>query len=148
MTDPSTTIRLEETRDLDRVESLLGGADLPTRDVGESPARFYLAYAGEDCVGCGGLEVHGAAGLLRSVAVADPHRERGYGTAIVASLEERARAADVAELSLLTTTAAGFFRDLGYQAVPRDAVPAAIRETAEFAELCPSSATCMRKRLR
>jgi amino-acid N-acetyltransferase len=54
----------------------------------------------------------------------------------------------VETLYLLTTTAAAFFARHGYETVERDTVPARIRGTTEFDDLCPDSAVCMRKRLR
>jgi amino-acid N-acetyltransferase len=44
---------------------------------------------------------------------------------------------------LLTTTAAPFFTRFGFTSAARDAAPAALRATAEFASLCPASAVCM-----
>jgi amino-acid N-acetyltransferase len=69
------------------------------------------------------------------------------GTAAVRALEARAHDAGVETLYLLTTTAAAFFAELGYERIERESVPAPIRESAEFGELCPSSATVMRRRL-
>jgi amino-acid N-acetyltransferase len=63
------------------------------------------------------------------------------------TIEARGRAADVEALFLLTTTAADFFGTRGYELIDREAVPEAVAETAEFSELCPDAATCMRKRL-
>lgn len=70
-----------------------------------------------------------------------------YGTALCDRLEDRASADGVETLYLLTTTAAEFFADRGYVAVERSGAPDAIRGTTEFADLCPSSATCMAKSL-
>jgi amino-acid N-acetyltransferase len=53
----------------------------------------------------------------------------------------------VGTLYLLTTTAREFFADRGYAEVERTEPPEAIRATTEFADLCPSTAACMRKRL-
>jgi amino-acid N-acetyltransferase len=53
----------------------------------------------------------------------------------------------VETLLLLTTTAERFFARRGYAVGPRDAAPLEIRQTPEFAGLCPSSSVCMRKRL-
>ena len=58
-----------------------------------------------------------------------------------------ARTRGVAEIYLLTNTAERFFERVGYQRMPRDSAPAAIRTTQEFAALCPASAALMRKRL-
>ncbi|USZ69898.1 arsenic resistance N-acetyltransferase ArsN2 (plasmid) [Halorussus salilacus] len=131
--------------DLDWIRSLLEREGLPTRDLGEKADRFFVGVADEEAVGVGAVEVHGDSGLLRSVAVAEAHRGEGVGTSICAGLEARAAETGVEELYLLTTTASDFFDALGYGEVPRESAPSAIRETTEFAELCPDSAVCMRK---
>ncbi|MFC6952035.1 arsenic resistance N-acetyltransferase ArsN2 [Halorubellus litoreus] len=129
------------------VEALLVGNDLPAADVREGPGEFFVAFDDGEAVGIGGLEVAGDVALLRSVVVREAARGQGYGTAVCDALEREARNRGVDALYLLTTTAAGFFADRGYDRVDRDTAPAALRDTAEFADLCPASATCMRKHL-
>lgn len=129
------------------VESLLDAEGLPTRDLQAKPGCFFVATAGGERVGVGGVEVHGAEGLLRSVVVAEDHRGQGHGTALCDELEAHARTAGIERLYALTTTAAGFFRRRGYDVCDGGSVPVQIRETAEFSELCPSTASCLRKRL-
>ncbi|WP_440988344.1 arsenic resistance N-acetyltransferase ArsN2 [Haloarchaeobius baliensis] len=148
------TLRRAAASEYSRVESLLAANDLPHEDVRDGPAEFFLASpaAAEDTddvtpVGIGGVERHGTDGLLRSLVVAEEYRGAGYGTALCDALETYARDNGVETLYLLTTTAAPFFRGRGYETVERDAVPDRIRDTTEFAELCPSSATCMTRAL-
>jgi amino-acid N-acetyltransferase len=139
-----------EGASLDRVEALLTANGLPHGDIRTAPAEFFIARSNSDpgVVGVGGVEQYGADGLLRSIAVAEPYRGKGYGTALCAELERYARGSGVERLYLLTTTAAAFFRQRGYETVPRSDAPASVRSTTEFAELCPASATCMRRDLR
>ena len=143
----STTVRLApaEGAALAEVEALLEANDLPVADLRSGAGRFFRAVADGELVGVGGFESYGTVGLLRSVVVPAAHRGAGYGTAICDVLEARARDAGLAELYLLTTTAAAFFAARGYDRVDREAAPAPIRESSEFTDLCPSSATCMRK---
>lgn len=129
---------------MSRVETLLARCGLPHRDVRSSPAEFYVGTADGDRIAVGGLEPGGSAGLLRSVAVAESVRGRGYGTAMCDELESVATTAGMGALYLLTTTAADFFAARGYEPVSRTDAPPAIRGTTEFAEICPDSATCMR----
>lgn len=156
MTGASVALRRAGDDRLPYVRALLERNGLPTGDLGSSPASLYVAYDGadgadgpdgSDPVGVGGLEIHGPDGLLRSVAVEERARGRGIGTALCGTLEERAAADGAGTLYLLTTTAAGFFAGRGYAAVERGTVPPAIRGTTEFADLCPETATVMRKRL-
>lgn len=148
MTDSTVALRTAAPDDLDRVESLLAANDLPHGDVDAGSATFYLASVDGEVVGVGGLEVHSSDGLLRSVVLEDAARGRGLGTALVESLESEAVDAGVDSLYLLTTTAQGFFRGCGYEVIAREEAPPEIRRTSEFRDLCPDSATCMRRDLR
>jgi amino-acid N-acetyltransferase len=143
----STTITLQQTADLDYVERLLDSNDLPTSDVREKPDSFYVALDGDDYVGIGGLEIYGEDGLLRSVVVEERVRGEGLGTALCDALEREAREQGVDTLYLLTTTAADFFASRGYAEIDRSDPPAAIRDTPEFDDLCPDTATCMKTSL-
>lgn len=147
MSDHAVTLRPARGDALATVEARLERADLPTADLRDEETRLYLVECDGERVGVGGLEIYGSNGLVRSVAVDPDHRGEGYGTAIVRALESEAREAGVERCYLLTTTAAEFFAGLGYEEVDRAAAPDAIRETAEFASLCPSAATAMRRQL-
>lgn len=146
-TDPALTVREAGAAALDRIAAMLAANDLPREGLRAGPGRFFAGYADGDIVAGGGLERHGDAALLRSVVVAEPHRSRGYGTALCESLEARAADGGAGALYLLTTTAEAFFRRRGFAVTAREDAPRAIRETTQFAEQCPDAATCMRKAL-
>jgi amino-acid N-acetyltransferase len=156
------TLRRADDARLGYVRTLLERNGLPSADVGSTPARFYVGYRvdetngandrdeaedGGDPVGVGGIELHGSAGLLRSVVVERSARGEGVGTALCDALERRAADEGAGALYLLTTTAADFFAGRGYAEIERSGAPPAIRETTEFAELCPETAIPMRKSL-
>lgn len=147
MVDSAIEIREADPEDLDRIESLLDSNNLPSDDVRTAPARFFIAESDRDFVGGGGVEIHGSDGLLRSVVVDESARGDGLGSTLCDALEERASEVGVDTLYLLTTTAEGFFRRLGYEAIDRETAPQGIRGTTEFRDLCSSAATCMRKEL-
>lgn len=147
MSEETVTLRQADQQTIQYVERLLERNDLPSADVASKPKCFYVASDGEETVGIGGLEVYGDAGLLRSVVVEDRARGTGVGTALCTELEARAEAMGVETLYLLTTTAAAFFAELGYERTERTAVPGSIRQTTQFADLCPSTATCMQQSL-
>jgi amino-acid N-acetyltransferase len=147
MDGPSVSLERATGDDLATVEHALAAADLPTSDLGDAAGRFYLAVADGHRVGVGGLEVYGTDGLLRSLAVPADARGEGYGIAICDALEAEARDAGVQRLYLLTTTAASFFEARGYERVDRATAPEQIQGTTQFAELCPSGATCLRREL-
>ena len=73
--------------------------------------------------------------------------KRGVGRAMVDKLETEARALGARTVYLLTTNMAALFTQLGYAACDRTSVPPAIAATAQFAELCPASATAMMKQI-
>lgn len=144
------------------IHTLLESADLPTADLGTGRSKdaaatgqsanadgpaLYVVRADVGRVGCIGVERYGDAGLLRSAAIQERHRGEGYGRGAVRALETEAREAGIERLYLLTTTAAEFFADLGYERVEREAVPEAVRGSTEFSDLCPESAVAMRRSL-
>lgn len=147
MTERRVTLRPADADSLDYVERLLARNDLPTADVREKSDRFFVAFADGTAVGVGGIEPFPPDGLLRSVVVESSRRGEGVGAALCDRLEERAAAGGVDTLYLLTTTARAFFTARGYEPIDRAAVPPSIRETAQFASLCPSTAACMRRQL-
>ena len=85
--------------------------------------------------------------LVRSIAVSDSSKGRGLGKEIISSLEKIARDKKITSLYLLTTTAAEFFHKLGYSQLKREQAPAEIKNSTEFRDVCPSSATLMHKEL-
>lgn len=141
------SLRPAAADDLDDVAALLAVNDLPHEDVHDGDGEFYLAVDDGTLVGVAGLEQCGEDALLRSVVVRERLRGCGYGSALVAAIDDRARERGTERLYLLTTTAARFFADEGFQRVTRTEVPEAVRSTTEFAELCPDSATAMVREL-
>jgi len=132
--------------DFPSIRALLIEEGLPVEDVvaGES-SRFFVAVQDGSLLACAGLEPQGVDGLLRSVAVAKDARHKQFGRILVDLAERDAGAIGVQRLYLLTTSAADYFLKLGYRVVERNAAPAALQSSAQFAALCPASATCMTK---
>jgi amino-acid N-acetyltransferase len=127
---------------------VLNGAGLPSVDLTDAHMEhFFYCGPAQAPTGLVGLELFGELALLRSLAVADVTRSRGLGSALLAHAEQHARAAGAREIYLLTTTAEEFFRRRGFSTAARDEAPAAIRQSREFAGLCPASAAFMIKRL-
>jgi len=130
------------------VRTLLRECHLPTADLSESHLEHFFARRNGDALeGVVGLELYPPYALLRSLAVAPSERGRGIGRQLVMEAERHAREHGAREIYLLTTTAERFFARAGYESVPRNDAPSAIRETSEFATVCPASAALMRKRL-
>lgn len=131
----------------DAVAAALRRAGLPADDLGAHGRLFWRYEENDGPVGFGGLELHGDAALLHAVVTLPPLRHRGRGGAIIAHLEDEARAHRCVALYLLTVDEAVFFAHLGYEIVSRDAVPAAIRTSPLFAAPGMDTATVMMKRL-
>jgi arsenite methyltransferase len=130
------------------VAALLEAAGLPADGVGDQfEAGFVVAEADGGIVGVAGMEIYGANGLLRSVAVAPAWRGRGVGEALVQERMAYATSRSLRAVFLLTTTAPAWFTKLGFAAVARDDVPAEVRRSPEFAGICPSTAAVMVRRL-
>lgn len=141
-------IRPPRADDLPALKALLDASGLPSSDLTEAHLKHFiiLGQAGR-VAGSVGVEPHGKDALLRSLAVETMLRGEGYGQRLLELMEERARDDGVQRLYLLTTSADNFFLHQGYEPVARDSVPEAIRNTAQFAGLCPSSAACLAKTL-
>lgn len=134
--------------DLDAVIALVQAAGLPAAGIADAfPGGYAVVRDGTELVAVAGLEVHGDAGLLRSVAVAAPQRAGGLGRQLVEDRLHAAREHGLRAVYLLTTTAADHFRRLGFEDARREDAPAALQRSSEFTSVCPASATCLVKRL-
>lgn len=122
-------------------------AGLPFEDIEANamPDFVVLRNAAGGIIAAGGLECYGGDALLRSVVVRDEARGQGLGIRITRKLEERALQGGISTLYLLTNAAADFFSRLGYETFDRNAVPATVAASREFSQLCPASASCLRK---
>lgn len=141
-------IAIAHQRDENQIKQLLADSELPYQDITPSHLRHFLTRRyGTKLAGVVGLEIKGEFALLRSLAVPIQYRGRGIASALIARAEDYAMSQGVEALYLLTMTAEGLFEKLGYARVDRHAVPAVVKETAEFQNLCPSCSICMTKQL-
>jgi len=130
--------------DLPGVRALLERCRLPTEDLGPLHLEhFIVCRLGEQLAGTVGLEIKGDLGLMRSLAVVPELRGRRLGHDLWTRIHEQARRRGIRRLYLLTTTAEELFSRWGFQRVPRDVVPEAIRTMTEFGSLCPATAAVM-----
>jgi len=142
-------IRLRKATKLDLplIKRLLKENNLPHEDIPAKIDFLFMASSNSQVIGIGGVELYGQYGLLRSLAVDKPFQGKGNGKALCEKLIQDAKMKGVKEMYLLTTTADGFFKKIGFEKTKRDNVPDAIKNTTEFRDLCPVSSTCMRKRI-
>lgn len=130
------------------IAAFLDSCNIATSDLQYgSRVHFFCLTHNDELAGVAGVEIHGDAGLLRSLAVAECHRGSGIAKALTASAEAWAINCGLTRLYLLTNTAAAYFARLGYEVLPRTEAPSGIRQTKQFSSLCPGSAIFMGKRL-
>jgi amino-acid N-acetyltransferase len=128
--------------------ALLESQGLPFSDVtDEHLEHFFFVGSDGSATGLVGVELHGAAALLRSLAVGENSRSNGLGSTLVEHVEKHAAAEGVRSIYLLTSTAETFFKRLGYRRIDRSQAPPSIKNTREFASLCPASSAFMMKTL-
>ena len=121
----TAVIRAAQVENWPRVRSLLSGAGLPTIDVTpDSLSDFLVAADAGEVVGVVAVERCDGHGLLRSLVVDPAWRGTGLGCALVSAAEDAAARRELHSLTLLTQTAATFFRALGYHDIARNDVPA------------------------
>lgn len=132
-----------EKKDLKTIINLLQENGLPYQDIEIGNKEFFLAYDNSLFVGIIGLEKFDNIGLLRSLAVKDEYKNKGYGIKICKTFITYAKNQQIKELYLLTCTASEYFKRLGFTEIIRDELPKKIKQTKQFSQLCPCSAICM-----
>ena len=130
--------------DLPDIVALLESSELPVAGIERHVATMLVARDGGTIVGCAAVEIYGAAGLLRSVAVAHGRRGTGLGQRLTVAALELARARGVANVYLLTTTAGDFFPRFGFAPIARAEMDPALAPSEELRGACPASAVAMR----
>ena len=139
------SLRAATDRDLQAIERLLVSSGLPTAGVAEALDGFIVAVSDDKrIVGVAGLECcTGEYALLRSAAVDPEWRGTGLGRRLVTHVIADAESRGIKALYLLTTTAERYFPSFGFVRTQRDVVPDAIKQSVEFRDACPASATVM-----
>lgn len=138
-------IRSAGPGDRKSIIGLLTESELPTRGIADFLDEYVVAEIQGTVIGVGGIEYHGRHALLRSLAVSAKHRGRGVATAICDYLEAQATQHEAEHIYILTETAEEFFALRGYMSISRSEAPAEIAASEEFADICPQSATFMRR---
>ena len=135
--------------DLGAVQELLASSNLlPIEDVTHFIDQYVVAITNAgDVIGIAGVELHGDAGLLRSVAVEDKFRGSGVGQRLIAGCREKAKLAGLSALYLLTTDAMEYWLRRGFVPIARDSAPVAIQNSQQWAISCPQSAIAMKHNL-
>jgi amino-acid N-acetyltransferase len=134
---------IDDAGGFEAFRALLKASNLPADDLDFKRDLLVGYYEGDVLVGTGGLEIHGNYALLRSLSVKLGIRGKAVGTTITEYLLNEARKKKLKAIYLLTETARGFFQKKGFADVPRDSVPAEVKASSEFAQVCPTTAVVM-----
>lgn len=142
----NVTVRPTQAADYAEVLTLLRQANLPSDGVQEHFANFLVARDNnDDLVGCVGWEPYGEIALLRSLAVCQAARGKGLGRELVLEVLSVARAKQMREVVLLTTTAEKFFAGFfGFEKVERGVYDDKLFASLEWHLTQCASAVCMR----
>jgi amino-acid N-acetyltransferase len=136
-------MRAATLEDLQSVLELLEAAKLPTAGVKDHIQNYLLELDNQTLLGCAGLEIHGQAGLLRSVLVNASKRSNGIGSRLVKAILEHAKTQHLSSIFLLTETAEHYFPRFGFKRVTRAEIPARLNTSEELRGACLDSAVVM-----
>jgi amino-acid N-acetyltransferase len=141
------TITPANPADRQAIVELLQSQKLPTQDLPARLENFMLVKENGKIIGSVGLEIYKNYGLLRSLAVDASQQGNGLGKTLYKTALELAQQKKVQELYLITTTAAPFFKKLGFTQIKRTDAPAPIAATAQFTTICASSGVVMHRKI-
>lgn len=140
-------IRTAVESDLPAMNNLLTENGLTTSGIRENLCNFLVAQE-EKIIGVIGSEFKGNNVMLRSLAISPEVRKRGIGMALMKHSLEKARAAGMEEVYILTNTAEKFASRLGFYQIKRSEIPVDLMESSALNQFCPSSSTCMKLELK
>jgi amino-acid N-acetyltransferase len=142
-----TTFTIQEATaaQLPAVITLLQNNKLPVQDIAAGQQYFWVATANGTIAGAIGAEQYGQYALLRSMATDAAHRNNGIATLLVQQVFNFAQQQNLKAVYLLTETAEQYFAKKGFKKVSRTDTPESIKQSTEFAGLCPASAVVMKK---
>jgi len=127
---------------------LLAAEKLPVEDLPQTLDSFIVAIQDGKVIGVAGIEVYGAYGLLRSLAVKQEYRSSGIAGKLLVRIDAMSSLKQLSALYLLTETAPGYFEKKDFYRISREDVPAEVQQSTEFSHVCPVSAIVMKKILK
>ncbi|MCG6140127.1 GNAT family N-acetyltransferase [Leptospira mtsangambouensis] len=134
--------------DLEQIIVLLEKFKLPNEDIhANSLIHFIIVKFNDQIIGTVALERFGNLGLLRSLCVEENYRNDNIGKSLINKILDYARAENILDVYLLTTTADKYFLKFGFEEISRANAPDLIQQSTQFRDICPSSAIFMHKKL-
>ncbi len=138
--------KLTDKEEIGEIVDLLKDSGLPHLDIPGEDVSVYGFYEDNELVASGAIEYADDFILLRSLAVADPHKNKGLGTKVVEYLEDLVTESGCRYYYIITEIPE-YFKKMGFKVIQRQDCPEPIQQTAEFTTFCPEDATVMKKTL-
>jgi amino-acid N-acetyltransferase len=129
------TMRAATTDDRPPIKAFLSGHGLPTKGVGlKKHIGSYLLAQDADgrIVALGGISIHRDGALLRALAVHHRWRSINLAKLLVDQLGALAQQHGAADLYVVTSTAPGYFKKLGFVETVPSSVPDDVRSAKVF----------------
>lgn len=137
-------VRMLEERVQAEYVARYGGPDASEMSVAgfEPPAGgFLVGWVDGEPVACGGFRAHEDDAEIKRMYVPDEHRGYGYARALLAALEERARAAGYRRMILETgdaqPEALALYTSSGYTPIPGFGIYRCAPQSKSFAKALP-----------
>lgn len=140
-------IRTASKKDYSIINNILSASNLCPVESEELLKNFLIMTINEKIIGVIGLEIFGEDALLRSFAVVDEFREKGFGSKLYNKIMDIVPSKGVNRIFLLTETAQKYFESRGFETIERNSAPLKMLDSTEFKIFCPKSAVCMLKKV-
>lgn len=135
-------------KDLPGILRLLETCKLPVQGVAENLKNFIVLKEGGRILGCVGLEIYDSVCLLRSLAVSEDVKRKGYGFLLVDKILHSVKKKNIKKIYLLTTDAVNYFKRFDFRIINRHEAYPKIQRTLQFTSLCCQAATCLVKTIK
>jgi N-acetylglutamate synthase-like GNAT family acetyltransferase len=130
------------------LSAVLAAAGLPTDDLDLPGRQFFRFREQGQSIGVVGWErTDDACALVRSLVVVPSLRGRGFGATLTHWALTRLAELGVSDAYMLTTSAEAFAIRTGFARIDRALAPPSIRQSRQFAGLCPASAVLLHRSL-
>jgi amino-acid N-acetyltransferase len=130
-------------REMQVIQSLLEANNLPVSDLNDD-ITFFVEKANDSIIATGGIESAGNDAIIRSIAVDDAYKGKGFGSKITRQLLNYAKETGMKDIYLLTTTAENYFPRYGFKKIDRQEVPMDVKNSSQYKDVCPDSAVVMK----
>ncbi|MEK7248696.1 MAG: GNAT family N-acetyltransferase [Chloroflexota bacterium] len=127
-------IELRKARpdEIEAVRALIVAGQMPVIKLERWIEEFWVLDDDGELVGCAGVESHGPAAVLRSVAITPSLRGTGQGVRLVQHCLDYARENGAKRCYLFTMTAENFFTKFGFERCTLDDFEPTVRKSWQY----------------